>query len=181
MSAPIEIAPYDANWPVRFARLAAPLRASLGATAVRIDHIGSTAVPGLAAKPIIDVQISVVDFEPLDAFRVPIEGAGYEFRAENQERTTRYFRERPGEPRTHIHVRRAGSWAEQFALLFRDFMREHPDVAREYASLKQRLALSFAADRHGYTDAKVPFIWQVMRRADVWSQAHGWHPGPSDA
>jgi GrpB-like predicted nucleotidyltransferase (UPF0157 family) len=98
--------------------------------ALRIDHIGSTAVPGLAAKPIVDIQISVPAFEPLDAFRVPLVQLGYVFRADNQERTKRYFREPPGDRRTHIHVRRAGSFSEQLALLFRDFMRTHPEWAQ---------------------------------------------------
>jgi GrpB-like predicted nucleotidyltransferase (UPF0157 family) len=160
--------------------LAAPLRAALGKTAVRIDHIGSTAVPGLAAKPIIDVQISVLDFEPLDTFRVPIERAGYLFRADNPDRTKRYFRESPPHPRTHIHVRRSGSWAEQFALLFRDYLRAHPSAAQRYAELKQQLAASDGTDRHAYTEAKQPFTWAVMRFADRWSQELGWQPGASD-
>lgn len=181
MASPIEIVPYDPEWPRQFIRLAAPIRAALGATAVRIDHIGSTAVPRLAAKPIIDVQISVADFDPLDAFRVPLERVGYRFRAENPERTKRYFREAPGRPRTHIHVRRSGSWAEQFALLFRDYLRMHWDAARQYAELKQGLAASYGADRQGYTEAKAPFIWELMRQADQWSQARGWRPGASDA
>src|SRR5262245_2437016 len=113
----VEIAPYDATWPARFAQLGGELRGALGTTAPRIDHIGSTAVPGLGAKPIIDIQISVAAFEPLDAYRLPLERIGYVFRSDNTERTKRYFRESPGTPRRHIHVRRAGSWAEQFALL----------------------------------------------------------------
>jgi GrpB-like predicted nucleotidyltransferase (UPF0157 family) len=177
----VEIVPYDPAWPVRFAELGAALRRVLGATALRIDHIGSTSVPGLAAKPIIDLQISVADFEPLDAYRIPLESLGYVFRADNDERTKRYFREAPGTRRTHIHVRRAGSWSEQFALLFRDYLRADDAEARAYAEVKGVLAARFAADRHGYTDAKDPHIWEVMRRADRWSQRTGWRPGPTDA
>jgi GrpB-like predicted nucleotidyltransferase (UPF0157 family) len=72
IQAMIEIVPYDSDWPRRFARLGRELREALGDAAVRIDHIGSTAVPGLAAKPVIDVQISVVSFVPLDRFRAPL-------------------------------------------------------------------------------------------------------------
>jgi GrpB-like predicted nucleotidyltransferase (UPF0157 family) len=178
---PIEIVPYDPMWPLRFARQAAELRQALGAVALCIHHIGSTSVPGLAAKPIIDVQISVADFEPLDAYRVPLERLGYVFRADNPERTKRYFREAPGQRRTHIHVRRAGSFSEQLALLFRDFMRAHPDVAGEYARLKMDLAQQYRDDRVGYTDAKQPYIYSVVARADQWAQRIGWMPGPSDA
>jgi GrpB-like predicted nucleotidyltransferase (UPF0157 family) len=177
----VEIAQYDPIWPARFAKLGGELRDALGAMALRIDHIGSTAIPGLAAKPIIDVQISVAAFEPLDAYRLPLERLGYVFRSDNTERTKRYFREAPGTPRRHIHVRRAGSWAEQFALLFRDYLRTHAEEARSYESLKYKLAARYKEDRHGYTDAKAPFIWEVMAKADRWSQEVGWEPGPSDA
>src|SRR4051812_6753759 len=110
----IEIVPHDPAWPQRFARLGVELRGALGDVALRIDHIGSTAVPGLAAKPVLDIQISVAFFEPLDAFRTPLERLGHAYRTNNTERTKRYFREPPGSPRTHIHVRRAGSFSEQF-------------------------------------------------------------------
>lgn len=174
------IVPYDPTWPAAFAKLGSSMREALGDTALRIDHIGSTSVPGLAAKPIIDVQISVRSFESLDAFRLPIEGLGFVFRADNPELTKRYFRERPGDRRTHIHVRRAGSWAEQFALLFRDYMRAHGEDAQRYAELKCRLAEQYGEDRHGYTEAKAPFLWEIMVKADRWSQEIGWEPGPSD-
>jgi GrpB-like predicted nucleotidyltransferase (UPF0157 family) len=181
MSYVVEIAPYDPIWPARFAQLGRELRAGLGTTALRIDHIGSTSIPGMAAKPIIDIQISVAVFEPLDVYRLPLERLGYVFRADNTERTKRYFREAPGTPRRHIHVRRAGSWAEQFALLFRDYLRTHAEEARLYESLKYQLATKYREDRQGYTDAKSPFIWEIMTKADRWSQEIGWEPGSSDA
>jgi GrpB-like predicted nucleotidyltransferase (UPF0157 family) len=178
---PVEIVAYDPAWPARFAAVGRELRAGLGEVARRIDHIGSTAVPGLAAKPIIDIQISVADLERLAAFRQPLERLGYVYRADNPERTKRYFREPPGRARTHVHVRRAGSFSEQWALLFRDYLRFHPEVAAEYAEEKRHLAIRFRDDRHGYTNAKGPFLWELIRRADAWAQAQGWTPGPSDA
>jgi GrpB-like predicted nucleotidyltransferase (UPF0157 family) len=181
MAERVVVVPYDPEWPALFSEVGASLRDALGGTALRIDHIGSTAVPGLDAKPIIDVQISVASLDTLDAFRVPIEGLGFVFRESNPELTKRYFREKPGERRTHIHVRRAGSWGEQFALLFRDYMRAHGADAERYTELKHRLADQYGEDRHGYTDAKSAFIWQTMVKADRWSQDVGWAPGPSDA
>jgi GrpB-like predicted nucleotidyltransferase (UPF0157 family) len=178
---PIRVVVYDPEWPTLFVERAAALRAALGEVALRIDHIGSTAVPGLAAKPIIDIQISVASFEPLDAFRVPFERLGYVFRVDNQEQTKRYFREPPGSRRTHIHVRRAGSFSEQLALLFRDFMRTHPDWANRYGELKIALADGHARDRERYTDQKRPFTWESLAEADEWAQQTGWLPGPSDA
>ncbi len=177
----VEIADYDANWARLFRLRGERLRAVLGDVALRIDHIGSTSVAGPAAKPISDIQISVAAFDPLDAFRRPLEELGYVFREANSEMTKRYFREAPGERREHIHVRKAGSWAEQFALLFRDYLRAHPDEAARYARLKRELAERYRDDRHGYTEAKNPFIWEVMRRANDWSQEVGWEPEPSDA
>lgn len=130
---------YDPEWPALFRALAEPMRLALGDVAERIDHIGSTAVPGLAAKPIIDIQISARAFEPLAAFRDPLVALGYVFHADNLERTKRYFREAPGTRRTHIHVRRAGSRHEQFALLLRDYLRAHPADAARYAEVEARL------------------------------------------
>jgi len=178
---PVEIVPYTDEWPRRFRLLSGSMRAALGNTALRIDHIGSTSVPGLAAKPIVDMQISVADFEPLEAFRLPLEGLGYVFRADNPERTKRYFREPLGEPRTHIHVRQRGSWAELFALLYRDYMRSNADEAERYADIKRMLAEKHRNDQPAYTDAKEPYLWELMRRADRWSQDVGWQLGPSDA
>jgi len=174
------IVPYDLQWPVLFSKRAVALRQALGTTALRIDHIGSTAVPGMAAKPIIDVQVSVASLEPVEPFRLPLEGLGYVFRSANPELTKRYFREKPGDRRIHIHVRRAGSWSEQFALLFRDYMRSHPDEASRYGEVKRGLAKRYGDDRYGYTGGKAPYLWEIMARADRWSQDSGWKPGPSD-
>jgi GrpB-like predicted nucleotidyltransferase (UPF0157 family) len=181
MSSRVEVVPYDPAWPQRFRELATALRAALGDTASRIDHIGSTAVPGLDAKPIMDLQVSVGDFDPMDAYRLPLERLGYVFRSDNTELTKRYFREPAGHQRTHIHVRRLGSWSEQFALLFRDYLRSDQVEAQQYAAIKIALAAEHHLDRKKYMDAKEPYLWTLMRRADRWSQDTGWRPGLSDA
>lgn len=201
---------YDPRWPTWFAETAAELRRALGpagavgaespagpvgehavgaehavrsggAAALRIDHIGSTAVPGLAAKPIVDIQISVAAFEPLEAYRDPLLRLGYRHRADNPERTKRYFREPAGRRRTHVHVRVAGSFSEQLPLLLRDFLRADATAARELGDVKRRLAERFRDDRSGYTEAKTPYVWDLVRRADAWAQRTGWSPGPTDA
>lgn len=172
---------HDPAWPGLFAELGGSLRTALGEVALRIDHIGSTAVPGLAAKPVIDVQVSVADLEPLEAYRAPLEDLGFVHRADNTERTKRYFREPAGHRRTHIHVRRAGSFSEQFPLLFRGYLRAHPAGASPYAAVKRHLAASYGPDRAGYTEAKVPHMWEIIRRADDWAQQVGWTAPESDA
>jgi len=156
----VVVVDYDPAWPSLFRGIGADLRGELGDVAVRIDHIGSTAVVGLAAKPVIDAQVSVTSFEPLSRYRDPIERAGFVHRSDNTERTKRYFRERPGARRTHVHVRRVGSFSEQFALLFRDYLRVHAGRADDYARLKRALADRYpgAAERHRYVEAKVPFV-----------------------
>jgi GrpB-like predicted nucleotidyltransferase (UPF0157 family) len=181
MSDPITVVSYDPAWPELFGLLGTQLRAALGGLALRIDHIGSTAVAGLAAKPIVDIQVSVERLEPVEPFRLSLEAARFVYRAANTERTKRYFRERPGQRRTHVHVRRAGSFSEQFALLFRDFLRADPAAAQDYGQHKVVLAARFTHDRRGYLEAKTPIIWDVLRRADQWAQETGWEPGPSDA
>jgi GrpB-like predicted nucleotidyltransferase (UPF0157 family) len=178
---PVVIEPYDPSWPGRFADLGAALRNALAETALRIDHIGSTAIPGLAAKPIIDIQISVASLERLGAFRVPLEELGYRFHPDNPDLTKRFFREPAGKRRTHVHVRELGCWSEQLALLFRDYLRTHPEDAKRYAELKYRLAAAYGHDREGYTEAKGPLIWDIVARAHVWSMKTGWRPGPSSA
>jgi GrpB-like predicted nucleotidyltransferase (UPF0157 family) len=177
----VRIAEYDPVWPQRFAELGGRLREALGSVAIRIDHIGSTSVPGLAAKPVIDIQVSVDRLEPVQPFRVPLQRLGFVYRSDNPERTKRYFREAPGRPRTHIRVRQAGSFSEQFPLLFRDFLRANSEAAADYETTKRSLAERYRLDGHTYTDAKGSIVWQTIRQADDWAQQTGWEPGPSDA
>lgn len=181
MTDPIIVVPADPHWPALFAQLAGPLRAALGPIALRLDHVGSTAVPGLAAKPVIDIQISVAALEPITPYLGPLERLGYVWRAANDDLTRRFFREPPGQRRTHIHVYPAGSLSEQMALLFRDYLRAHPAAAARYAALKYHLAEQYRHDRPAYTEAKAPLIWELLRGAHAWSQAAGWSPGPTDA
>jgi len=179
MPEPVRIVPYDPAWPSLFAEIAARLRQALGDIALRIDHVGSTAVPGLMAKPVIDIQVSVADFEPEDSYRRPLEDLGYAFTPTSPDLTKRYFKGRG--PEVHIHVRLAGSWSEQLSLLFRGYLRAHPEEAAGYAEVKTNLAAEYGEDRLGYTEAKGPSIWEILRRAHEWSMATGWRPATPDA
>src|SRR5215475_4503137 len=115
----IEIHAWTPAWAEEFRARGAALRQALGERALRIDHIGSTSVTGLGAKPVVDIQVSVASFEPMDALAQSMADAGYVWRRDNPELTKRYFREAEGR-RCHVHMRLAGSWHEQWALLFRD-------------------------------------------------------------
>lgn len=174
-SDPIQIVAYDHEWPARFEQMRARLAAALGREAVRIEHVGSTAVPGLAAKAVIDIQISVADVNDEDAFRAPIESLGFAQRW--IEPGHRYFRPPPGLPRDYqVHVCSVGSNWERVHLLFRDYLRSHPVVAAEYEALKRDLAARHAHERIAYNDAKAPFIDATVASAEEWAQATGWRP-----
>lgn len=172
---PIALTPYDAAWPVRYEVMRARLAGALCEVAKRIDHVGSTAVPGISAKPIIDIQVSVGDVEDDDAYRDAIESQGFGLRW--IEPHHRYFRPPPGLPRDYqVHVCSVGSEWERVHLLFRDYLRAHPETAAEYAALKTELAMRYGGDRIGYTDAKGPFIEGVVAAADGWANDIGWQP-----
>ena len=178
---PIIIVPYDPRWPEEFRAIATALRLELGKVATRIDHVGSTAVPGLAAKDVIDIQISVAQRTAEGRIHGPLETLGYVLHPANPDRTQRYFREPEGRRRTHVHVRAQGSFDEQLNLLFRDFLRAEPAAAQLYASEKRSLAERFRTDREGYVGAKEPTLWSLLVRAHSWSQKVGWSPPSSDA
>ena len=178
---PIVVVRADPSWALEFRELGGRLRAALDHVAVRIDHVGSTSVPGLDAKPVLDVQVSVAGLEPDAPFRAPLERLGFVYHAPNSDRTQRLFREPPGTRRIHVHVRAAGSFDEQLNLLFRDYLRRHPEARDEYAKVKRDLAERFRQDREGYVRAKEPAVWALLVRAHDWSQRTGWSPGPTDA
>jgi GrpB-like predicted nucleotidyltransferase (UPF0157 family) len=138
-------------------------------------------IPGIDAKPVIDVQVSVAQLEPVEVYRANIESLEFVWRSANPDRMKRYFREQPGQRRTHILVFLAGSWSEQFMLLFRDYMRTHPDDAQAYGDLKNQLAQQFRDNRGAYIDGKTSFVWQTMANAHYWAQEVGWESEVSDA
>jgi GrpB-like predicted nucleotidyltransferase (UPF0157 family) len=170
MTKVLEIRPYDPEWATEFERERARLQAALGTIAVRVDHHGSTSVPGLAAKPVIDIQISVRSLQPLTVYLVPLESAGYVHHAHPDDSFAPFFH-RPGTwPHTHhVHVVEAGGEEERKTLAFRDYLREHPEIARKYEALKRELAPRYSSSelssRQAYADAKGDFIAAITRQA----------------
>ncbi|QOS80635.1 GrpB family protein [Paenibacillus sp. JNUCC31] len=175
------IAAYDPAWRHMFFEIGMQLREAMGEKAVRIDHVGSTSIVGMDAKPIIDIQISVSNYENLLNYKQEIEAVGFIFREDNPDRTKRYFREVPGSRRTHVHVRQAGSFSEQMNLLFRDYLREHPEDRLKYAEEKHRLMALYKDQRPKYVEGKGPMVWSILEKAHLWSQEIGWLPEKSDA
>lgn len=181
----ISIVPYSSHWPEEFARISATLSKGLGDMALRIDHIGSTSVPGLAAKDIIDVQITVNSLS--DPLLQAMQAMGYA-RAENiandhvppgmindaTQWQKWFFRAPPGQRRTNTHVRIAGRANQRFPLLFRDFLCAHPQMAAAYGELKKRLAANIA-NSSMYPDVKDPAVDLIYFPAEKWARQTGWN------
>jgi len=172
---PIQVRSYDASWPAAFEGLAADIRSALGSTARRVDHIGSTAVPQLAAKPTIDIQVAVDNIEDLDRYRLALEHVGYTFHVNSLRDEDHRFFSLPGRV-AHVHICTAGGDWERRHLLFRDYLRAHVDVGTDYEHLKYRLAEVHPDDRVAYADAKTEFVDHVMADADRWAAETGWRP-----
>ena len=135
--------------------------------------MGSTAVPNLAAKPTVDIQVTVVDLEDEAVYRPGIEALGIPLRSRDS--MHRYFRPPPGKPRVvQIHVCSVGSAWERDHLLFRDYLRTHPDARDDYGALKMALAVEYRDDRPAYTDAKTEFIIGALDQARTWAGRTGW-------
>ena len=165
----ISIAPYDPEWPNLFEDEAASLRRKLPRTIViRIEHFGSTAVPGLAAKPVIDVLVQVNSLEETRERVAPLlesEGYDYFWRTDVSPAYAWFIkRDASGKRTHHIHMVEADSkmWER---LYFRDYLREFPEEARRYGELKQSLAGSYPNDRIAYTEGKAEYIRAITDRA----------------
>jgi GrpB-like predicted nucleotidyltransferase (UPF0157 family) len=151
----ITVVPYDAAWPGMFADERDRLAAALGEVAVRIDHFGSTAVPGLAAKPWIDIQVGVRRMRPADAYRDPLLALGYVHHPDDDDHE--FFDRRP----YHVHVCGVGGdWARRH-LAFRDLLRRDPAARSAYQEEKLRLAAEHD-DVLAYTEAKTPVIRRLQ-------------------
>jgi GrpB-like predicted nucleotidyltransferase (UPF0157 family)/predicted acetyltransferase len=160
---PVYVVDYDPDWPAQFAAERARIVSALGDAAVAVEHIGSTAVAGLPAKPIIDIMAGLRR-APLGRERiVAVTRLGYDYRGEFGIPGRQYFRR--GRPRTHqLHVVQHGSALWESHLLFRDHLRAHPSEAERYAALKLELAGRFRESRASYSEAKGAFIEQVVAR-----------------
>lgn len=170
MGQTLQLVPYDSAWPEQFEAERTRISAVLGTNAVRIDHHGSTAVPGLAAKPIIDIQVSVKDLHPIERYTVLLRRLGYCHAPHADDAFCPFFHRPAGWPHTHhIHLVQSGGAEEQRTLGFRDYLRDHPDIARAYEQLKRQLAPQYqagrASSRRAYAEAKTEFIVQVVQQA----------------
>jgi len=181
----ITIHPYNPFWPQEFETIRLSLQETLDGLALRIDHIGSTSVPGLGAKDVIDIQITVQALTP--EVRRRLVAAGYEHReaithdhvplgdaADTPELWAKFFFNQPaGQRRANIHVRAAGNPNQQYPLLFRDYLRTHPNTARTVELIKRQLAKYHADDVEAYYDIKDPVYDLIWDAAKEWARTTG--------
>ncbi len=172
MTDPIIIADYDPKWPDLYQIEAARLREALGDLLVAIEHVGSTSVPGLAAKPRIDIMPGLASEEDLDRTIEPITSLGFEYISKHEDEMpyrrlfTRNQEPGSGQIAVNIHTVAVGSEFWERHLLFRDYLRAHPDVADDYAQLKRELAPQFI-ETNDYAGAKTEFIKSIEARASA--------------
>ena len=194
----IEIIDYQPDWPARFERIGRVLRAALESRARAIHHIGSTSVPGLVAKDIIDIQITVADFDPALAGLLEGCGLGLTWRRDivhdhlppgmelaadelAKRLASRAIGAGGAGQATNIHIRIDGKFNQRYPLLCRDYLRCHPDAASAYGVIKQQLARYFPDNKEAYYDIKDPVFDIIMAGARDWARVTGWRPAASDA
>lgn len=162
----VEIHPYDPEWPLRFEREKERIIRTLDPSPLPIEHIGSTSIPGMDAKPILDILLGVDHLTDFPRLTHPLAQAGYEYIPKPELENRRFFKkeERDGET-YHLHLCEweGQEWTEK--LMFRDYLRAHPDTASDYKALKVKLSFLHKNDRSLYTEKKEPFIHTVIENA----------------
>ncbi len=160
----VRLVDYDERWPTLFAAEAARIRTAVSALPVRLEHVGSTAVPGLCAKPVLDIVAGHPSSSPALTYVVPLEGAGYQHRGDAGIPGHQFFRR--GQPRAyHVHLVELGGalWREYVA--FRDYLRADREAAGRYEEIKRRLAAQFPRDREVYIAGKSSFVREAIRQS----------------
>jgi GrpB-like predicted nucleotidyltransferase (UPF0157 family) len=159
---PVEVVPYDPAWPATFETLRERIAPALGDLAVGIEHVGATAVPGLDAKPIVDIDVVIRDAGDFVAVGQRLTDLGYFYLGDLGIVGREAFRAPAGSPRHHLYVCTSGSAALQAHLTLRDALRSDPVLAAAYGALKRDLAVEFRDDRDSYTEGKTAFITTVL-------------------
>jgi GrpB-like predicted nucleotidyltransferase (UPF0157 family) len=180
---PLVVVEYDSSWPARFEAIAHDVRGRLGSTARRIDHIGSTSVPGLAAKDIIDIQVTVVDLAAADSWpHELVDGVVRRQRGRAEDHAPpgntdprhwakHFWSDRDG---VNVHVREHGRLNQRYALLFRDYLRADRAAADSYGELKRALAVAARGDWDMYYAVKDPACDLIIAGAEEWALRTAW-------
>ena len=165
----IVVVPYDPNWPPQFEAAAAALRPVFGDNLIELHHIGSTSVPGLAAKPTLDLLGVVNSLALVTETRSAFESLGFQARGAYGIEGREFFVKGAPNPTHHLHVYEVGHVEILKHLAFRDYLRAHPEAAVEYAALKSRLAALYKLDPVSYQDGKSDWIRRVVQQALEWA------------
>ena len=165
MSNPIIIVDYDPQWPEMFMELRARIATVLGDLAAAIEHVGSTAVPGLAAKPVIDIDVLLSSSDGLPQAIERLASLGYAHRGDLGVAGRDAFRQPFGQPAHHLYVCPPDSIEYRRHIEFRDHLRAYPESARRYVELKRNLAAEFGNDRERYNTGKTEFVDKIVRSA----------------
>ncbi|MBB5076703.1 GrpB family protein [Nonomuraea endophytica] len=185
------VVPHDPDWKERAARLRAELRRVLGPVALHVEHIGSTSIPGMAAKPLFDLQVSVLDLHEAErVFGGPLEALGFTMSPYRSDHVPAGLEDDPArwakrlwtrrgrpEDEVNLHVRVLGAPNDRLALLFRDWFRAHPLAVPAYADFKRRLA-GAVRETGDYSDVKDPVVDLVAVVAEEWAAETGWTAHP---
>lgn len=162
----VRLVEYDRRWPTLFAAEARRIREACGTRPIVLAHIGSTAVPGICSKPVLDILAGRLPNAPATDYIAPFHDAGYDHRGEQGIAGREFFRR--GQPRAyHLHLVEGGGSLWRQYLAFRNYLRTNNDAASRYADLKRSLAAQFPRDREAYIDGKARFAQEIIQRATV--------------
>jgi GrpB-like predicted nucleotidyltransferase (UPF0157 family) len=160
----VRLVEYDARWPALFAAERRRIRGRCGTLALRLEHVGGTSIPGMCAKPVLDIAAGRPPGTSIPEYVAGLERAGYEHRGERGVPGRQFFSR--GQPRAyHIHLVEEGGPLWRDYLAFRDYLRAHAEAARRFGDLKRALAARFRRDREGYMNAKSPHVQEILGRA----------------
>src|SRR5699024_2517329 len=166
----VEVTPYNKDWPLMYREEAEKLCKIFGSEIIEIHHIGSTAVDGLIAKPVIDIMPVVRDVYQVDDFNTAMIDIGYEPKGENGLPGRRFFQKGGDERTHHIHFYEIGNSEIKRHLAFRNYLRTHPDTVKKYGSLKKELSQRFPDDIEAYINGKEQLVSEIEKKAMGWSQ-----------
>ena len=160
----VKLVPHDPEWADLYGAASTDIRDGLGSTALSVEHVGSTAIPGIMAKPVIDILVLVERYDPEGAYRKPLESLGFAFG--HREEWHVFFEGVREGMSIQVHVVEESAQDSRVMITFRDYLREHPDEARRYQLLKMELAQQHS-DGNAYAEAKTSYVWGIVRRVEV--------------
>ena len=166
----VGIVSYDPNWKDMYKEESEKIKNVLSDIIIDIHHVGSTAIPGIKAKPVIDILVEVKDIEGVDQYNYKMRELGYEVMGEYGIPKRRFFRKGGNKRTHHIYIFKVGNEEIERHINFKEYMIAHPDKGQEYSKLKEKLANKYTYDVENYTNGKSDFIKGIDRKAKLWKK-----------